>query len=301
MGASSHLCASHQWRAIFGRVPHTPPQIQKWATKFPSTGLSIANRSRQGDKHPHQASPYLIACIKQADSMTETLDYVKVCESCPSGDGWGPAVTTETTLNGVPYAPFSKGDKLGRMADWTSEGKDRDRGRNQYNRNYRGSFKSCERRPAHRLLCNQMGMCVVAMDEEADNLRQTSRPMAPATPSPSAHPLPRTSRVSLWSATPGTRPNRDTDEVLSLRAAVASVAVDEAMLAEDDSNSNVPPVAAGDTAAMTVAVAPTQAAVVVVASAGRTTTSLRATVTPALPSRLTGSCWRRLTLTAWLS
>ncbi|KAG6039793.1 hypothetical protein E4U41_002140 [Claviceps citrina] len=69
--------------------------------------------------------------------MTDSIDYVKVCESCPAGDGWGPSVTTETTLNGVPYAPFSKGDKLGRMADWTSEGKDRDRGRNQYNRNYR--------------------------------------------------------------------------------------------------------------------------------------------------------------------
>lgn len=60
----------------------------------------------------------------------------------PDGDGWGPAITTETTLDGVPYAPFSKGDKLGRMADWTTEGKDgRDGrgGRQQYNRNYRGA------------------------------------------------------------------------------------------------------------------------------------------------------------------
>lgn len=60
----------------------------------------------------------------------------------PDGDGWGPPVTTETTLDGVPYAPFSKGDKLGRMADWTSDGKDgRDGrgGRAQYNRNYRGA------------------------------------------------------------------------------------------------------------------------------------------------------------------
>ncbi|KAF2147783.1 translation initiation factor eIF-3, subunit D [Myriangium duriaei CBS 260.36] len=56
----------------------------------------------------------------------------------PSGDSWGPPTTTETTLNGVPYAPFSKGDKLGRMADWTAEGRDRERGgRQQYNRNYR--------------------------------------------------------------------------------------------------------------------------------------------------------------------
>lgn len=58
----------------------------------------------------------------------------------PDGDGWGPPTTTETTLNGVPYAPFSKGDKLGRMADWTSDSKDREGrgGRQQYNRNYRG-------------------------------------------------------------------------------------------------------------------------------------------------------------------
>lgn len=53
-------------------------------------------------------------------------------------DSWGPEITSGTTLDGVPYAPFSKGDKLGRMADWTQEGKDgRDRGRG-YGRNYRG-------------------------------------------------------------------------------------------------------------------------------------------------------------------
>lgn len=71
--------------------------------------------------------------------MAGSLDYVQICESCPPGDGWGPSVTTETTLNGVPYAPFSKGDKLGRMADWTTEGKDRDGrgGRAQYNRSFR--------------------------------------------------------------------------------------------------------------------------------------------------------------------
>lgn len=63
-----------------------------------------------------------------------------IIAALPDGDGWGPPVTTETTLNGVPYAPFSKGDKLGRMADWTADGKDgRDGrgGRAQYNRNYR--------------------------------------------------------------------------------------------------------------------------------------------------------------------
>ena len=57
----------------------------------------------------------------------------------PSEDSWGPSSTADNMLNGVPYAPFSKGDKLGRMADWTAESKDRERqGRQQYNRNFRG-------------------------------------------------------------------------------------------------------------------------------------------------------------------
>ncbi|KAL2888840.1 Eukaryotic translation initiation factor 3 subunit D [Ceratocystis lukuohia] len=65
------------------------------------------------------------------------MDYLKLAELCPANDGWGQAVTTGTTLNGVPYAPFSKGDKLGRMADWTSDGKDRDGRGKQFNRNFR--------------------------------------------------------------------------------------------------------------------------------------------------------------------
>jgi len=58
----------------------------------------------------------------------------------PATEGWGPAVSADTMLDGVPFAPYSKADKLGRMADWT-EGKDRERGgRQQYgNRNYRGT------------------------------------------------------------------------------------------------------------------------------------------------------------------
>ena len=66
-----------------------------------------------------------------------------IVSALPSADSWGPETPTETTLNGVPYAPYSKGDKLGRMADWTTEGKDgRDGrgGRQQYNRNYRGTI-----------------------------------------------------------------------------------------------------------------------------------------------------------------
>merc|ERR1712000_195390 len=68
------------------------------------------------------------------------ISLTDIIAALPSEDSWGPPTSTETTLNGVPYAPYSKGDKLGRMADWTTEGKDgRDGrgGRQQYNRNYR--------------------------------------------------------------------------------------------------------------------------------------------------------------------
>jgi translation initiation factor 3 subunit D len=63
---------------------------------------------------------------------------IDLVAALPTNDGWGPPVSNETMLGGVPYAPYSKADKLGRMADWT-EGKDRDRGgRQQYGgRNYR--------------------------------------------------------------------------------------------------------------------------------------------------------------------
>ncbi|KAH0361411.1 hypothetical protein KCU89_g19190, partial [Aureobasidium melanogenum] len=47
-------------------------------------------------------------------------------QALPATDSWGPPVTTDTLRDGLPYAPFSKGDKLGRMADWTAEGKDRE-------------------------------------------------------------------------------------------------------------------------------------------------------------------------------
>jgi translation initiation factor 3 subunit D len=55
----------------------------------------------------------------------------------PSNDGWGPPLAEHDSS--IFAAPYSKADKLGRMADWT-EGKDRERGgRQQYgNRNYRG-------------------------------------------------------------------------------------------------------------------------------------------------------------------
>ncbi|KAF2432881.1 eukaryotic translation initiation factor 3 subunit D [Tothia fuscella] len=92
----------------------------------------------------------------------------------PPSDGWGPSVATETTLDGVPYAPYSKADKLGRMADWT-EGKDRERGgRQQYgNRNYRDQQVYGANQQN-----NPFG--IIAAEEEAtfsvvDNTRTTTR------------------------------------------------------------------------------------------------------------------------------
>ena len=63
-----------------------------------------------------------------------------IVNALPPDETWGPPTTTDALVDGVPYAPYSKGDKLGRMADWTMEGKDREGrgGRQQYNRNYRG-------------------------------------------------------------------------------------------------------------------------------------------------------------------
>ncbi|KAF3079381.1 hypothetical protein TWF569_001779 [Orbilia oligospora] len=53
---------------------------------------------------------------------------------------WGPQDPTEAegTINGMPYNPFSKGDKLGRLADWSGDAKgDRDQRGRGYGRNYR--------------------------------------------------------------------------------------------------------------------------------------------------------------------
>lgn len=73
--------------------------------------------------------------------MTAYDSLKDIISALPKGPSWGPPTTLETTLDGVPYAPFSKGDKIGRMADWTTDGKDRDRmTRQAYGRSYRGSW-----------------------------------------------------------------------------------------------------------------------------------------------------------------
>ncbi|KAF2739254.1 eukaryotic translation initiation factor 3 subunit D [Polyplosphaeria fusca] len=91
----------------------------------------------------------------------------------PSGESWGPPVTTEVMLDGVPYAPYSKSDKLGRMADWT-DGKDNNRGgRQQFGRNYRDQ-------PAYGANQQTNPFAIQAAEEEAtfsvvDNTRTSTR------------------------------------------------------------------------------------------------------------------------------
>lgn len=225
--------------------------------------------------------------------MAGTLDYVKICDSCPSGDGWGPSVTTETTLDGVPYAPFSKGDKLGRMADWTTEGKDRERGgRQQYNRNFRGVY-------------NLRGILVDFSRQflMLTHPAQTSKSTDPRTPSPLTLLPPRTNRPFPSSATSATLPSRDMDAVPSspvVDAAPAAAPATTLAAAVLPVPASAKLVAARDTVATSV-VDVVVAAAAAVASAGATTTSRLATATPASTSRPTGACWRRLTSTAWAS
>ncbi len=59
-------------------------------------------------------------------------------------DPWGPPASVPSALrfSDVPYAPFSKGDKLGKAADWSTDAaKDtKDQKRTQYNRGQRDPF-----------------------------------------------------------------------------------------------------------------------------------------------------------------
>ncbi len=92
---------------------------------------------------PLDTAATIESSVEKNGKMTSSLS--DIITALPDGDGWGPPPTSETTLNGVPYAPFSKGDKLGRMADWANDGKDGREGRGgraQYNRFNRMSWRS---------------------------------------------------------------------------------------------------------------------------------------------------------------
>ena len=90
----------------------------------------------------HELLTFAHHCLTIASTENMPISLSSIVTALPSEESWGPPTTTDALVDGVPYAPYSKGDKLGRMADWTTEGKDREGrgGRQQYNRNYRGKI-----------------------------------------------------------------------------------------------------------------------------------------------------------------
>ncbi|KAK9458958.1 eukaryotic translation initiation factor 3 subunit D [Lipomyces oligophaga] len=68
----------------------------------------------------------------------------------PAGSPWGPSLTEANTdglsFEDAPFALFSKGDKLGKLADWTQDssrdGRDQRNGRQQYGRGHRDPYQA---------------------------------------------------------------------------------------------------------------------------------------------------------------
>lgn len=238
-----------------------------------------------------------------------TSSIADLISALPDGDGWGPPVTTETTLDGVPYAPFSKGDKLGRMADWTSDGKDgRDGrgGRAQYNRNYRGAcakaFSIQDYLVAHLSLRGSHEADLMPFLPYIQTNRHTAQPVPPSLPPPQSSKTKPPSPSSLMSATRARH--------ASAVAPYSPVAVASAVVPEETLVAAAKPSTAQEAVAVPVATTPdeegarTRVAVVQAVAddlAGRTTTSRSATATLASTFVPTGSCLRRLTTTAWAS
>ncbi|KAF3906435.1 hypothetical protein ABW20_dc0105489 [Dactylellina cionopaga] len=66
--------------------------------------------------------------------------FTSIISGLPVDGVWGPQepTNTEGVVNDMPYNPFSKGDKIGRLADWSGDSKgDRDQRGRGYGRNYR--------------------------------------------------------------------------------------------------------------------------------------------------------------------
>jgi hypothetical protein len=108
------------------------------------TSHILATQKLPADNHSPHAALSIIHRWSFVSSVHTILTMAPISiadlvAALPAEDAWGPATSGDNMLEGVPYAPFSKGDKLGRMADWTAESKDRaGQGRQQYNRNFRG-------------------------------------------------------------------------------------------------------------------------------------------------------------------
>ena len=138
IGHHSHVLRS---RVVYGQLfIHCNDPSAK--DGFHRSALAVP-RFRYQSHQNHKTRIYSNLWIPYNLSIMAPTSLADLVSSLPSDESWGPTITKDALVDGVPYAPYSKGDKLGRMADWTSEGKDgRDGrgGRQQYQRNYRGTF-----------------------------------------------------------------------------------------------------------------------------------------------------------------
>lgn len=207
-------------------------------------------------------------------------------QALPATDSWGPPVTTDTLRDGLPYAPFSKGDKLGRMADWTTEGKDREGrgGRQQYGRNFRGEGNSkpeAQKEAARLTSYKQTNPTAPAQDSRP---LSTSKVLARKPVSPLS-----TTRALLLAALSAVAVVPSSVDVVvlvvALLSAVAVVALSSAWVVADPDNNN------------TTTVVHSVEAVVAAEEAGRTGTSRNALVRLRSSLAIPGSCSRRLTST----
>ena len=207
-------------------------------------------------------------------------------QALPATDSWGPPVTTDTLRDGLPYAPFSKGDKLGRMADWTTEGKDREGrgGRQQYGRNFRGEEDSkpeAQKETVRLTSYKQTSPTAPAQDSRPHS---TSKVLARKPVSPLS-----TTRALLLAAPLAVAAVPFSVDVVvlvvALLSAVAVVALSSALVVADPDNNN------------TTTVVHSVEAVVAAEEAGRTGTSRNALVRLRSSLAIPGSCSRRLTST----
>lgn len=111
--------------------PSQPRHHCFWHTTTHTTTVVLSTQHTQPHAQPLPPSspPSSPAAAGGASaSATPKLDWTLVNMPVPYGvpeiqdnpDGWGPCSVPEH-LEGMPFAPFSKGDKLGKAADWTQQ------------------------------------------------------------------------------------------------------------------------------------------------------------------------------------
>jgi hypothetical protein len=228
-----------------------------------------------------------VSTASQINLYNTNMDSILgLVQALPATDSWGPTVTTDTLRDGLPYAPFSKGDKLGRMADWTAEGKDREGrgGRQQYGRNFRGEeeeeVKDLGSTGTTRLTSHQQtNPTAPAQDSKPHSTSKVSakKPVSPLS----------TTRALLLVALSAVAVVPSSVDVAVLVVVLLSVVVVVALssaleVADLDNSSN-----------MTTVVMHSVEAVVAVEEAGRTGTSRNALVRLRSSLAIPGSCLRR--------